>query len=94
MREHEMRSNPCIIGGKIPFDPNICMMSVKNQSVGGRKFIMRIAETRQKVYIKMRFLIQKFEKTEEKESLSGDERKIHFRRGFLSSIVSSAVSLG
>ena len=22
MREHEMRSNPCIIGGKIPFDPN------------------------------------------------------------------------
>ena len=22
-REHEMRSNPYIIGGKIPFDPNI-----------------------------------------------------------------------
>ena len=23
LREHEMRSNPCIIGGKILFDPNI-----------------------------------------------------------------------
>ena len=23
LRKHEMRSNPCIIGGKIPFDPNI-----------------------------------------------------------------------
>ena len=45
--------------------------------------MMRIAETRQKVYIKMRFLTQKFGKTEEKESLSEDERKNHFRRGFL-----------
>ena len=45
---------------------------------------MRIAETRQKVYIKMCFLTQKFGKTEEKEGLSEDERKIHFRRGFLS----------
>ena len=23
LREHEMRSNPCIIGVKIPFDPGI-----------------------------------------------------------------------
>jgi hypothetical protein len=23
LREHEMRSNPCIIGVKIPFDPNV-----------------------------------------------------------------------
>ncbi len=24
-KEHEMRSNPCIIGGKIPFAPDIIM---------------------------------------------------------------------
>ena len=30
LREHEMRSNPCIIGVKIPFDPNIiiCMSEI------------------------------------------------------------------
>ena len=28
LREHEMRSNPCIIGGKIPFDPNIIYFRV------------------------------------------------------------------
>ena len=48
-----------------------CLIRLK--SVGGRKFIMRIAETRQKVYIKMCFLTQKFGKTEEKEGLSEDE---------------------
>lgn len=26
LREHEMRSNPCIIGVKIPFDSNIIAM--------------------------------------------------------------------
>ena len=25
IRRHEMRSNPCIIGGKIPFAPGIIM---------------------------------------------------------------------
>ncbi len=25
LRKHEMRSNPCIIGGKIPFAPSIIM---------------------------------------------------------------------
>ena len=28
LREHEMRSNPCIIGGKIPFDPNIIILRI------------------------------------------------------------------
>ena len=28
LREHEMRSNPCIIEVKIPFDPNIMNMEI------------------------------------------------------------------
>ena len=28
LREHEMRSNPCIIEVKIPFDPNIMKWAV------------------------------------------------------------------
>ena len=34
LREHEMRSNPCIIGVKIPFDPNIIMIPLEEFSQG------------------------------------------------------------
>lgn len=38
MREHEMRSNPCIIGVKIPFDPNIIMYKKYKKEQAGIVF--------------------------------------------------------
>ncbi len=35
LREHEMRSNPCIIGGKIPFDPNIIIIVMQSTFMYG-----------------------------------------------------------
>ena len=34
MHEHEMRSNPLVSGGKIPFDPNIILTPI--QRINGR----------------------------------------------------------
>ena len=33
LREHEMRSNPYIIGVKIPFDPNILLLMLPYREI-------------------------------------------------------------